>query len=182
MKEQIPKKRLIKKNIGNPPIVDQLEYFKNKSSDKVRMVSEFSHLIEIVLCFDQHYYERLQYGDNDGFRNGIDKESIEKLVTKPIKLLFLFSANVNGFSFLNHNPLSFRAVRIILKTPRNGTMLNVAIETHHLEINKYEITVKTAMCVDDFKLSDGQYSIEVGDGYSNLYKFVKKTNELICSF
>ena len=159
-----------------------MEFVKNKSSNRVRKVLEFSENIEIVLCFDQHYYQRLQHGDDKGLRDGIDKESVENLVLKSMKFLFLYSANVNGFSFLNHEPLNFRAIRVILKAPKNGTMLNVAIETHHLTINKYEITVKTAMCVDDFIMSDGQYSIEINEGNSILYKFVRKVNMEICSF
>lgn len=53
---------------------------------------------------------------------------------------------------------------------RKSTMLNVVIEAHFLDISRCEITVKTAMCVDDFKMSTGQYFIEFQEDGSVLKK------------
>lgn len=53
--------------------------------------------------------------------------------------------------------------------------LNVTIEAHFKSLREYEITVKTAMCTDDFRISDNQYVIEIlGDESSILKKLVNK--------
>jgi len=80
--------------------------------------------------------------------------------------MILYSNLVKGFSFLNRNLQHHeRPLRIVLQEQTGPGLLNVVIEAHYLDIGKYEITVKTAMCKDDYYLSDNQYAIELdGDG------------------
>ena len=63
----------------------------------------------------------------------------------------------------------------------DGTKLNVVIEAHFLDINRYEITVKTAMSTDDFKMSMGQYCIEIQGDSSILRRKDNKQMVEICS-
>ena len=98
MSEQNPRKRIPYK-VGLPPISDKLEFIKNKCSNNVRKVLEFSEKIQIELCFDKHYYDRLQHGDDNGVREGIDMASVEKLVLKAMKYLLLYSSYNSGFTF-----------------------------------------------------------------------------------
>jgi hypothetical protein len=61
--------------------------------------------------------------------------------------------------------------------------LNVIVEYHYINKNKYEVTVRTAMCKDEFKISDGQYKIEIDDdGNSVLYKNERSSLNSICDF
>jgi len=85
-------------------------------------------------------------------------------VRKSIRHLLFYSSVVAGFKFINYDSPQ-PPVRIVLQEELNGSKLNVVIEAHFLNINSYEITVKTAMCVDDFRIVMGQYCIEIqGDG------------------
>ena len=85
------------------------------------------------------------------------------MVLEAVKHLLFYSSYVSGFTFLNHNyqSLSGRAVRVICQKEVDGNTLNVVIEVHYISIKEYEITVKTAMSKEDFKLSDGQYAVEI---------------------
>lgn len=53
-------------------------------------------------------------------------------------------------------------------------MLNVVIEYHHVSSNKYEVTVFTAMVIDNFRISDGQYAVLIDGNNSTLFKFDNK--------
>lgn len=175
-----PRKKIFHKRAELVP--DNLIFTKNKCSDNARKVLTDIEKISIELWFDKHYHNRCQHGDKDGEREGIDNESVQSLVLEAMKHLLLYSAYVTGFTFINHEPKNYRAVRVVLKTPSNGTMLNVVIEVHYLSMNNYEITVKTAMCTDNFMTSDGQYSIEIEDVSSTLYKNNRGKNVEIYSF
>lgn len=49
-------------------------------------------------------------------------------------------------------------------------MLNVVIEVHYKSLDEFEITVKTAMCSNDFRAADNQYVIEIFDYDSSILK------------
>jgi hypothetical protein len=168
-----PRKRIQPKSGILLPVEDEQVFTKNKCSDKARKVLSDTENIEIELWFDQHYFSRLQFGDENGKRKGIEKPVVEKLVLKSMKYLIFFSGCVNKFTFVNHNPGNARAIRTVLKTQSKEGILNVAIECHLLELNKYEITVKTAMCEDNFAISDGQYYVEIDVVSATLYQWVK---------
>lgn len=53
--------------------------------------------------------------------------------------------------------------RIVLQKQTKEGLLNIVTEFHWVELRKYEVTVKTAMVVADFRLSDGQYALRVED-------------------
>ena len=182
MSERLPRKRIPYKKIQQVTVGDNLAFIKNKCSDRARKILTAFERIEIGIWFDKHYHNRLQRGDDNGLREGIDSASVEKLVLQSIKYLFLYSAYVDGFTVVNHEPQTFRAIRIVVKAKVNDTMLNVVIETHYIQVNNYEITVKTAMCTNDFRMSDGQYSIELEEDGSILYRFRKGSNIEICAF
>jgi hypothetical protein len=152
-----------------PAIEDELEFKENLCSLKARKISEITEEIDIDIWYDKHYHDRHFIGDENGKRDGI------------VKHLFLYSGLLSGVSFINHRP-SGRAVRIVLQESVGGFLLNVAIEVHFVKISLYQITVKTAMRHDEFKMSDNQYIIELdGDG-SVLKKFENKRFKEICKF
>jgi hypothetical protein len=164
---QRPKRKRIKyrQKIENI-IEDPLELKANKSSAKAkRIFSETENLI-IELWFDKHYLDRDQHGDELGKRDGIDNNTVENLVRRCLKHMITYSTLIKGFNFLNQNLQRHeRPIRIVLQDQTDHGLLSVVIEAHYVELAKYEITVKTAMCKDDYYLSDNQYAIElIGDG------------------
>ena len=71
-------------------IVDPLEFKKNKCSDNACHITTKVENIDIDLWYDKHYHLREQVGDENGKRDGIDREVIQSLVLTSIKhLMFL---------------------------------------------------------------------------------------------
>lgn len=146
---------------GTPAIEDDKEFTKNRSSDNARKIGDVAVSIATHLWMDKHLHYRQIIGDNDGQRPGIEPEIIENIVKKAIPHLLFYSTAVKGFSFLNYNNPKDRPIKIVLKEDSEHGMLNVVIEVHYAdEIGKFEITVKTAMCIDDFSMFMGQFAIE----------------------
>ena len=150
---------------GTPILVqDELGFFKNKSSGKVQKAEEFDERIKINTWFDKHYLDRLQFGDENGKRTGIEKDQVRKLVHDSIKHLFYYSFRVKGFAFIDDDAPPGKHLRIILqKEDSSGDMLNVITEIHLVNLNEYEVTIITAMKVNDFFMVDGQYILELYD-------------------
>ena len=55
-------------------------------------------------------------------------------------------------------------------------MLNVTIEAHYKSLREYEITVITAMCVNDFRIADNQCVIEILDEDSSVLRRMVNKN------
>jgi ribosome-binding protein aMBF1 (putative translation factor) len=55
-----------------------------------------------------------------------------------------------------------------LQEPTDEGRLNIVIEAHLINLDTYEITVKTAMRNDSFKISDGQFALEIFENESVL--------------
>ncbi len=182
MSERESRKRIPYKSNMLQPVDDELTFSENKCSDHARKIFAGFENIRVELWFDKHYYDRHQHGDDNGKREGIDPQTVENLVRRSIKHLLLYGAANRGFKFINYEGANGQPVKIVLQEEFDGSMLNVVIETHFVEINKYEITVKTAMCTDDFRIAMGQYVVELlGDG-SILKRFDNKKLVEICSF
>jgi hypothetical protein len=90
---------------------------------------------------------------------------------KSIRYLILSSAVIRGFKFLNQEGQGEPPVRVIIQEMLNGILPNVVIEVHFLGVNEYEITVKTAICTNEFRLTLGQYALEISDEAVILKKF-----------
>lgn len=179
--EERPKRKRIPVRKPMAPIEeDPLEFKQNKSSPKAKRIYTEDENVTIELWFDKHYHDRDQHGDDFGKRDGIDNDVVESLVKRSIKHMILYSTLVKGFTFLNkdYQPHE-RPLRIVLQEQTEFGLLNVVIEAHFIEIDYYEITVKTAMCKDDYKPFDNQYTIELdGDGSILSKCDMKKVNEV----
>ena len=152
MNRHEPRKRIPYVKKGLPAIEDGLAFIKNKSSDYARRIFGEVENTHIELWFDKHYHDRHQHGDEDGKREGIDPKTVENLVKRSLKHLLFYSSAVAGFKFMNFSSPP-PPVRVVLQEESNGSKLNVVIEAHCLAINNCEITVKTAMCTDDFRIA-----------------------------
>ena len=176
MEPREPRKRIKYEPKGVPVIHDEMEFIKNKCSDHARKIFVQIENIHIELWFDKHYHDRHQHGDNEGKRVGIDPKTVETLVRKSLKHLLFYSATVAGFKFVNFATPQLPA-RIVLQEELESSQLNVVIEAHFLDIKSCELTVKTAMCTDGFRVSAGQYCIEIQGDNSILKR--KDNNKLV---
>lgn len=181
--EPIPKRKRITYRPKAPnAIEDPLELRPNKSSVKARRVFITVENITIELWFDKHYLDRYQHGDEDGKRQGIGYDIVEDLVRRSVKHMLTYSTIVKGFNFLNQNHQQHeRPYRVVLQEQSIFGQLNVVIEAHFLDLNRFELTVKTAMCKDDFRLNDNEYLIELTDSGSILKRCeIKSIKEVCC--
>ena len=170
------RKRII--NTTQPEINDSLAFTTNCSSENVRLHVIQKHIKKVELWFDKHYFIRLQHGDENGKREGIDIEKVEKLIEKSINNLISHSLRIEKFNFLNFTEHNSEPLTVILQELyENDQMLNVATECHFIDVNTYEITVKTAMVVDNFRIRDGQYILEIIENISILKR--KVNNKII---
>jgi hypothetical protein len=160
MQEKTKRIRIPIKKTISVQLQDPLSFISNKASDKARLIKESSEQIKIELWYDKHYCDRNQHGDDNGKREGIDHSVVENLVLDAIKHLLFYSSVVPGFAFINSGK-NERASRIVCQREMDEVMLNVVIEVHYKSLCEYEVTVKTAMRVDDFIMSDGQYAVEL---------------------
>jgi len=176
------RKRILVRKEVKVAIMDELEFIKNKCSDKARKIVTNIHKITIDLWLDKHYHNRTQLGDDNGKRENIDLETVKELVAHSIKHLLFYSSLIKGFTFLNHEKVVGQSHRIVLQRELNESMLNVLIQAHFIEPACFEITVITAMCVDGFRLGDGQFVVEMQGDNSILKKFENKKFLEIASF
>jgi hypothetical protein len=75
--------------------------------------------------------------------------------------MITYSAILKAVAFINAGNSKGRNERVVLQEETDAGLLNVVIEVHLVDVGAYEVTVKTAMCSDDFLLSDGQYAIQM---------------------
>ncbi len=173
MSDERPKRKRIPVRKPEPVIEDELAFVKNKCSPNARKIGYTVESTNIDFWIDKHYHIRNQHGDNNGIRSGIEQEKVHTLVKESIRHLMFYSASVKSFTFLNHNynPSSGRAIRVVCQKEIGEEKLNVVVEAHADEVNLFEITIITAMQNDEFRLSDGQYMIELlGQGNSVLFQ------------
>lgn len=164
--------RITKLNIVDDPF----EFKENKSSNKARFINNFLYEYELSFWFDKHYYDRFQFGDNEGPRNGINKEIIEDLIQGSFSHLIYYNLLLEKFRFLNFEKKDNNIRILFQKASTTEQMLNVITEIHFISLNKYEITIITAMCNDSFRVHDGQYAVEVFDDNSSLLKRFTRGN------
>ncbi|TKC63521.1 hypothetical protein FBD94_03940 [Pedobacter hiemivivus] len=175
--------RIKKEIIGEIIEPDPLAFTSNKCSGNAKMVLTKIERVAFDIWFDKHYYIREQYGDFDGKRDGINKELVEQIVISSAKHLLFYALKVKPFSFANFE-VNLRNPRItITKNIEGETKLNIVIECHYLSLNRFEVTVITALRKNDFRFNDGEYKIEIyEDETSILYKNEKGKIKTICEY
>lgn len=162
-----------------PASVQKAEEFKpNTASKNAKLIHKFNDF-EFEIWIDKHYEDRVNYGDQNGIREGIEQEKIQALIIESVKYIFHFYLSNRISNFINFpnksNPKSKTNNRVVIKDFRKTEVpLNFVIEIHFLEYGKYEITTITAMKTTDFFLTDGQYCISFTDSSINLNRLVVK--------
>lgn len=157
------------------PVVDDPEAFvKNKVTELAKKVKTFEEPMLCEIWHDKHYCIRYQHGDDNGKRDGIDPETVHALVQIAIPYLLLCSATHAGFRFLNHDGSPEKIVKTVIQKPTAAGMLNVVIWSHMIDPTFFEITIKTAMVIDDFRIDFGQYALEINDNDVILKKMLER--------
>lgn len=106
---------------------------------------------------------------------------MQNLIIKAFKYLLDIYLRFPRFKFINFYEQGGKPTkeRIVLKNHHESGILNVVIEIHFLDTSKYEVTVITAMEVDNFKIADGQYVISLVENRVLLKRNVNKNSEEI---
>lgn len=164
-------------------VVDVEAFVKNKSSENARKITTASEHIEIEVYFDKHYFDREQHGDEEGKRDGIDSDTVQALLIEAAKHLFYYSIRSKSFTFVNFEVVP-RPDRIVLTKECDGEEpLNIVVEYHYLSLNKYEVTLITAMKTGGFRISDGQYQLILHpDETSSLMKLQQNKLMLVSNY
>ncbi|CAL68049.1 hypothetical protein GFO_3105 [Christiangramia forsetii KT0803] len=156
--------------------VDDNEAFKpNCASENARLLYKYNEF-EVELWIDKHYHSRRIHGDDYGKREGIEEQEVQELIVFSFKYLVDIFLRFPKFKFINffENGKIPTKDRVILKQTKEDGTLNVVVEIHFLETSKYEVTVVTAMQVDDFNVGDGQYVLSITEENAILRRSVNK--------
>lgn len=183
-KKKRPRINRADKMAGADKIEDALEYKQNKCTQRGREIENVPCGIQNTIWFDQHYVGRDTIGEDDGTpREGIDSETIMAAVKDGFRHLLFYSATVGKFAFVNHELNGAKSRRVLIKDSYSSTpTLNVIIETHFIDFNKYETTVKTALCKDGYTPFDGDYVLDLTGEYSStVYIYTSKRLQEISS-
>ncbi len=174
-----------KENTGKQQgvIVDPQAFVQNKVTQRARKVKSVNEPMLYEIWHDKHYCDRYQHGDENGRRDGIDPDTVHGLLQDAIPYLMLFSASHAGFRFLNHDGNLDETVKTVLQKPTPAGMLNVVIWSHMIDPTFFEITIKTAMVVEDFRMDFGQYAVEINDKEVILKKMKeRRTLQFVLTF
>ena len=159
LRKRIPLKKVTEKILLHDP----LSFMANKASIQARKAAEHQELVLIEIWFDKHYYNRYQHGDESGKRNGIDPDLVKEIIIQSISWLISCSGRYKFFRFLNTDKENDPYHRIVLQKNTKEGLLNIVTEFHWITLRRYEVTVKTAMVTDEFRLSDGQFALRLDD-------------------
>jgi len=163
-------------------INDPLEYKENMCSKNARPIQLVSYKINSDIWADKHYNIRVQHGDENGVREGIEAEIVVPLIQETF--IHVISYALKYGKIMNFPPFSPpRSTRIVLQDLVNAeeNFLNVAVEYHFLEVDVYEITIWTAMKEANFKKREGQYIIQLHHDRTILCQYLQgKDKELMC--
>lgn len=156
------------------------EFKPNCASDNAKFLYKYTEF-EVELWIDKHYENRLIHGDDNGKRKGINEKDVQGLIINAFKYLLDIYLRFPRFKFINffEQGKTPTKERIVLKNVHDNGILNVVVEIHFLDTSKYEVTVITAMEIDDFKIADSQYVISIVENRVVLRRNVNKTLQKI---
>lgn len=148
----------------------------NCASKNAKLLHKYTEF-EVELWIDKHYQNRLKHGDDTGKREWISEKDVQNLIIKSFKYLLDIYLRFPRFKFINffEQGKTTTKERIVLKNVHENGTLNVVIEIHFLDTSKYEVTVITAMDVENFKIADGQYVISLVENRVLLKRNVDKS-------
>lgn len=182
------RKRIVRGDIETEtiktPIFDDKAYVANSATENAKKIHVFDETLNIEIWIDKHYQNRVYHGSDDGTkREGIEYKNIEPLLIKSFKHLLYYSLKHKNFVFINHPPNRVRNIRIVLKElVENNLFLNVTVEYHFVDLKTIEVTIVTAMLIEDFYMNDGQFGIEFAGNSSTLIQCKMKKIDIVDTF
>jgi hypothetical protein len=171
------------KPILNDIIVDHEAYSENCCSKNARQIILSPHKFNSDIWADKHYNIRVQQGDDNGIREGIEIEVVLELIKNTFNHVINYALKYG--KIVNFPPFAPpQSTRIVLQNfvDNEEDFLNVALEYHFLDVDTYEITVLTAMKHKGFHIRQGQYVIQLYHDKTILMQFVKGTFNNLHSF
>lgn len=165
----------------NPPSTsnsNKKEFTNNAASENAKLIHIYNDF-QFEIWIDKHYEDRVNYGDENGQREGIEQEIVLPLIIESIKYIFHFFLANRITTFINFpdkkNPKNKTKHRIVIKDYRKSEIpLNTVVEVHFINYGKFQITTITAMQTDDFLMTDGQYCVSFTDNSINLNRMILK--------
>lgn len=169
--EKRPRIKRVKKAVSDV----EPNFEPNCASKNAKLLYKYTEF-EVELWIDKHYQKRLIHGDENGKREGIEEKDVQNLIIKSFKYLLDIYLRFPKFKFINFFEQGKPSAkeRIVLKDIHENGTLNVVIEIHFLDTSKYEVTVITAMEINDFKIADGQYVLSLVENRVLLKRNVNK--------
>ena len=158
-------------------VIDPLAFLENCSSTgTARIFHSCPEEICIEMHLDKHCHLRQIIGEDDGSkREGIELNLVQNLVQKSFKHILNYYLRNREYKIINYPEDRGNEIRIVLQEENeDGILLNVAVECHFQNISKFEITVKTAMVHNQFRVFDGQFVLRIIGDSSRLFRFTNK--------
>ena len=155
-------------------IIDVEAYSENCCSKNARQIVLHSHKFNSDIWADKHYNIRVNQGDDNGFREGIETDVVLQLINDTFSHVINYSLKFG--KIINFPPFAPpQSTRIVLQNhvDNEDDFLNVAVEYHFLDVDTYEITVWTAMKEKGFHIREGQFIVQLHHDRTILFKFVK---------
>lgn len=172
----------IKTGIIGEILLDELAFLENKGSKNARKITNKTEQLHFEIWFDKHYIGRASSGNDDGTkRKGIEETIIKKLLYDSFFHLIHYSLTLKGFSFVNSDGANNHTNRLVIQQDNDTETLNIVAGFYYVSDNKYEVTVFTAMVVNDFKISDGQFALLIDNNGSTLKKMDNKKLVILAS-
>lgn len=178
--ERAKRPRITPVSQGVGIVEDPLRYVKNKTNDFTRKLKGVPLKVVFEIHYELHYRNRDQFGEDDGgVREGINIEVVSGLVEAALQHIIYYCSRQN-FAFINIvDPRDGPPKRFGLQTEcADGIMLNIIIETHHLDISTFELTIVTAKKKNGFFGRSGEYVIEMLPNDHSVLKMVGRNKVL----
>ena len=184
-----PKRKRIISQVNNGIVIkeapfDDKAYIANSATENAKKIHVFDETLNIEIWIDKHYQDRVYHGSDDGTkRDGIEYKNIEPLLIKSFKHLLYYSLKHKNFVFINHPPNKVGNIRLVLKELVDTDLfLNVVVEYHFVDLKTIEVTIVTALLVENFNMSEGQFGIEFEGNCSTLIQCKKKNIGTVDNF
>jgi hypothetical protein len=184
-----PKRKRIISQVNKDIVIkevpfDDKTYTANSATENAKKIHVFDETLNIEIWIDKHYHDRVYHGSDDGTkRDGIEYKNIEPLLIKSFKHLIYYSLKHKNFVFINHPRNKVGIIRLVLKELIDTCLfLNVVVEYHFVDLKTIEVTIVTALLIENFNMSEGQFGIEFEGNYSTLIQCKSKNIGLVDSF
>ena len=76
------------------------DFIQNCASKNAKLIHTYKD-VEIEIWIDKHYENRVDFGDENGQRDGIEQSIVQSLIIDSVKYIFHFYLNIRISNFIN---------------------------------------------------------------------------------